>query len=65
MDTIVIEDYYHMTTMNDNINWMKLTHLLSIFSLTLRVPLLYINLNFKIFRTFLKLYALENNYTSP
>ena len=55
----------YITTMDDNINWMKLTHLLSIFPLNLRVPLLYINLNFKILHTFLKLYALENNYASP
>ena len=24
---IVIEDFDHMTTMDENINWMKLTHL--------------------------------------
>ena len=28
MDKVVIEDYYHMT-MNENMNYMKLTHLLS------------------------------------
>ena len=27
-DKVVIGDYYHMTTMNENVNWMKLTHLL-------------------------------------
>ena len=25
MDMVVIEDYYHMTTMDGNVNWMKLT----------------------------------------
>jgi len=32
MDKVVIDDYYHATTMNETMNWMKLTHLLSIFS---------------------------------
>ena len=27
MDMIVIEDNYHMTRMNENMNWMKLKHL--------------------------------------
>ena len=34
---VVIEDYYHMTIMDESINWMKLTHLLSTFPLNLRV----------------------------
>ena len=33
MDKVVIEGYYQMTTMDENVNWMKLTHLLSTFSL--------------------------------
>ena len=28
MDQVVIEDYYHMTSMNENMNQMKLTHVL-------------------------------------
>jgi len=39
MDMVVIEDYYHMTTMDENMNSMKLKHLLSTFLYTL-VPLL-------------------------
>ena len=31
MDKVVIEDYYHMTTVNENLDWMKSTHMLSIF----------------------------------
>ena len=31
MDMVVIKDYDHVTTMGDNVNWMKLTHLLSSF----------------------------------
>ena len=38
MDKVVIEDFYHMTTMDGNANWMKLTHLLPKFSLNLRAP---------------------------
>ena len=26
MDKVIIEDYYHMTTMDENMNWMKLTN---------------------------------------
>ena len=32
MNMVVIEDYYHMTTMVKNVNWMKLTHLMLIFA---------------------------------
>ena len=38
MDKVVIEDYHHMTTIDVDVNWMKLTHLLLIFSLNLRAP---------------------------
>jgi hypothetical protein len=48
MDKIVIEDYYHMTTMDENVNWMKLAHLLSNYSLNPKGPLLYIYLYFNI-----------------
>jgi hypothetical protein len=34
----VIEDYYYMSTMNENMNWMKLTYMLSIISLNLWIP---------------------------
>ena len=38
MDKVVIEDYYRVTIMDENMNWMKLTHLLSLFSLNPRAP---------------------------
>lgn len=38
MDMVVVEDYYLMTSMDGNINKMKLTHVLSNFPLTLRAP---------------------------
>ena len=47
MDMIVIEDYYHMTTMDENVNWMNLAHLLSMFSLNMR-PFFYICLSFNV-----------------
>ena len=28
MNKAVIKDYYHMTTMYENVNWMEVTHLL-------------------------------------
>ena len=28
-EMIVIKNYYHMTSMDENVNWMKQTHLLS------------------------------------
>ena len=31
MDKVVVEDYYHMTIMDENVNWMELAHLFSIF----------------------------------
>ena len=37
MDKVVIGDYYHMTTMDENVNWITLTHLLSNCALDLRV----------------------------
>lgn len=38
MDNVVIEDYCHMTTMDETMNWMKLTHILSNVPLNLRAP---------------------------
>ena len=35
---VVIEDTNHMTIMDENVNWMKLTNLLSLSSLNLRAP---------------------------
>ena len=60
---IVIEDYYHMTTMM-NVNWMKPTHLLSNFSPNLRA-LLYIYFYFIILITsLLKMSTLKKINTS-
>jgi hypothetical protein len=37
MDKVVVDECYHMTTM-DEVNWIKITHLLPICSLNLRTP---------------------------
>ena len=44
MDKVVIEDYYHMTTMDEVMIWMEFTQLLSIFSLTLGSPFVHLPL---------------------
>ena len=44
-DMIMIEDYGHMTTMVENIKWMKLAHLFTFFSLNLSRPLLFAHLH--------------------
>lgn len=36
MDMVVIKAYYRMTTMKENMNWLKLTRLLSNFYVNLR-----------------------------
>ena len=38
MGMVVIMNYYHMTTMDENMNWMKLTHMLSTFFVNLMTP---------------------------
>ena len=48
MDKVVIEEYYHMTTMDENVNWIELAHFLSKNILNPKGPLLYITLNFNI-----------------
>ena len=35
---VVFKDYDHMTIMNEDMKWMKLTHLISIFSLNVMAP---------------------------
>ena len=55
---VVIEDYYHMTTMTENVNWMKLTHLLLIFSLNCKAPFVHLPLLEK-FECPFQMYTLE------
>ena len=39
LDMVAIEDYHYITTFkNENMNWMKPTHLLPVFPLNLRAP---------------------------
>jgi hypothetical protein len=44
MDRVPVEDHYHMTTMDESANWMKLTHLLSSFSLNLGALFVHLSL---------------------
>ena len=60
----VIENYYHMITMNDNVNWMKLTYLLLIFSLNHMAPFCTSNFTSIFIIAFSNIHITENN-TSP
>lgn len=40
LDRVVIEEYYHTATMDEEVKYMKLTHLLSSFTLEVRHPFL-------------------------
>ena len=62
MNKVVIEDYYHMTKMDENILWMKLIYLFLIFSLNLSSPLLYIDLCFKNLIAVLNIHPREKQY---
>ena len=53
-----------MTTMDENMNWMKLTHLLSNFSLNLRAPFCTSTFTPRLIIAF-STYTLEKNNTSP
>jgi hypothetical protein len=54
---VVIEDYDHMTSMNEIVKWMKLTHLLSIFSVSLRGPFVHLQFTSKKLITFLDVHT--------
>ena len=59
MGEVVIEEFYHMTIMDENANQMELTHL-SKKPPNLR-SLLYIYFYFKIFTTFLYVHTREKD----
>ena len=54
-----------MIVMDENINWMKLTHLLTIFILNLRVPFYTPTCNSKISIEFKNVHTREKQYLSP
>ena len=64
MDKVVIEDYYRVTIMDENMNWMKLTHLLSLFSLNPRAPFCTSTFIWTFLITLLNVHTRENT-TSP
>ena len=44
MDKVAILDYYHMAIVDENMNWMELAHLLSIYPETLGPPFVHLPL---------------------
>ena len=57
MDKVDIKDYYHMTTMDETVNQMKLTHLFSKRNLQTLGTLLYIYIYFKFLIAFLNVHT--------
>ena len=65
IDNVVIEDYYHVTTMNANVTWMKLTRLLAIVSLNHRAPFCTFNFTSNLLITFLNVHIKEKIIPFP
>ena len=59
VDKVVIEDYYHMATMDENVSRIKQTHLILSSSPWTLGPLLYIYLYFKILNSLLNVHIWE------
>ena len=64
LDKVVIEDYYHMTIINENVYYMKLAHLLSNFSQNLRVPFYTSTFTSKFLIAFLSVHTKEKEHHS-
>ena len=64
MDMVVMKDNYHMTTMDENVKWTTLTHLLSIFPPNLKAPFCTSTLASWLLILFWNVHTGEN-YTSP
>ena len=61
MKKVLTEDYHHMTRMDENVNCMKLTHLLLNFPLNLRAPFCTTTFYFKVLIAFLNVHNRDNN----
>ena len=61
MNNVVIDDYYHLTTMYENVNWMELTQLLSKKSLNPRAPSCTSTFTSSFSIAFLNVLTRENN----
>ena len=48
INMVVIKEYEHTKTVDENVKWMKPTHLLSIFSQTLGPPFVHLPILHKI-----------------
>ena len=64
MNKVVIGHYYHVTIMDENENWMKLAHLLSILSLNLEAPFYASTFTSRFLKAFLNVHTRENLYLS-
>ena len=54
-----------MTTMDENVNWLELKHLLSLFSFNHEAHFGTSTFTSTIFNSLFQMYTLENNNTSP
>jgi hypothetical protein len=63
MDRVVIEDCYYMTIMDENVNWMKLAHLMSKNN-NLRAPFCKLTFASRFSITFLNAHTKEIYYLS-
>ena len=62
MDNVVIGEYYLMKIMDEDVNWMKLTHMLSVLSLHLTPPFCTPTFTSKKYSLHLSLiYTMHNN----
>ena len=64
MDKIVIEDYYHMITMHEYVNWTELAHLLPNFPLTPKDPFCTSIFTSTFVIAFLNVHTREKQYLS-
>ena len=59
INRIVVGDYYHVTTMDESMSWMKLAHRQANFSLTLRPPFVHLPLLKRFLITFSNVHTKE------
>ena len=64
MHKVVIEDYKHMTIMDENVHWMELTHLLSRNFLKPQAPFCTFTFTSTLLIAFLNVQAREKNNAS-
>ena len=60
---VVIDDYYPKLAMDENMNWMTLTHLFSSNFLTFMTPFCTSTFTLDFYNNILWMYALEKNFS--